>query len=59
METTAATTQPALTATAGSVKAFLLAHPVGVAIVGGALVGVGAYYLMKRFSNKEEKPAAA
>ena len=39
METTAATTQPALTATAGTVKAFLLAHPVGVAIVGGALVG--------------------
>lgn len=52
-------TNPIL-ATAGSVKVFLLAHPVGVALVGGALVGAGSYYLMKKFLNKkEEEPAAA
>jgi hypothetical protein len=48
-----------------SVKPFLLAHPIGVALVGGALVGVGSYYLMKKFVDKpgdEEatpEPAAA
>ena len=57
--TTAATTPSALATTAGSVKVFLLAHPVGVAVVGGALVGVGAYYLMKKFSPKTEEPATA
>ncbi|MEK8016309.1 MAG: hypothetical protein VSS75_005525 [Candidatus Parabeggiatoa sp.] len=57
--TTAAITQRAL-ATAGSLNAFLLAHPVGVAVVGGALVGAGTYYLMQKFlKKKEEEPAAA
>jgi hypothetical protein len=33
---------------------------VGVAIVGGAIVGAGTYYLMKKFLNKkEEEPATA
>jgi hypothetical protein len=47
---------------AGSVKPFLIAHPVGVAILGGVLVGAGTYYLMNKvFSKKEsqEEPAAA
>ena len=35
---------------AGSIKPFLVAHPIGVAVVGGALVGEGAYYLMKKYS---------
>ncbi|MEK8018736.1 MAG: hypothetical protein VSS75_017830 [Candidatus Parabeggiatoa sp.] len=56
--TMATTTQHALTTAAGSVKAFLLVHPVGVAVVGGALVGAGTYYLMKKFLKKEE-PATA
>ena len=55
----AATTQPVLATAAGSAKAFILAHPVGVAIVGGALVGVGTYYLMNRFLKKKEEPATA
>jgi len=56
----ATTTQQALTTATGSVKVFLLAHPVGVAIVGGAIVGAGTYYLMKKFLNKkEEEPATA
>ncbi len=58
--TMATTTQQALTTATGSVKVFLLAHPVGVAIVGGAIVGAGTYYLMKKFLNKkEEEPATA
>ncbi len=44
---------------AGSVKPFLVAHPIGVAVVGGALVAVGAYYLAKKFSKKEEEPSPA
>ncbi|RKZ50461.1 MAG: hypothetical protein DRR16_12580 [Candidatus Parabeggiatoa sp. nov. 3] len=43
----------------GSLKAFLLAHPVGVAIVGGTLVGVGTYYLMNKLLNKKEETATA
>jgi len=47
------TSNSALT-TLTSTKAFLLAHPVGVAIVGGALVGMGTYYLMSKFLKKKE-----
>jgi len=46
-------------AASGGVKAFLLAHPVGVAIVGGALIGVGAYYLVKRWSSPKVEAAKA
>jgi phosphotransferase system glucose/maltose/N-acetylglucosamine-specific IIC component len=43
----------------GTIKAFLVAHPIGVAVVGGALVGTGTYYLMNKFLKKKEEPAAA
>jgi F0F1-type ATP synthase assembly protein I len=43
----------------GATKAFLLAHPVGVALVGGVLVGAGTYWVMKKFMGKKEEPAAA
>jgi len=43
----------------GTLKAFMVAHPVGVAVVGGALVGAGTYYLMNKFLKKKEEPAAA
>jgi hypothetical protein len=42
----------------GTTKVFLLAHPVGVAVVGGVAVGVGAYYLVKKFSKKKEQAVA-
>jgi len=57
--TTAATTPSALATAGGAIKAFFLAHPVGVAVVGGALVGAGAYYLMNKFLKKKEEPATA
>jgi hypothetical protein len=46
-------------APAAGVKGFILAHPVGVAIIGGALVAVGTYYLMKKFLDKKEEPVPA
>ncbi|OQW93995.1 MAG: hypothetical protein BWK79_08195 [Beggiatoa sp. IS2] len=42
----------------GTAKVFLLVHPVGVAIVGGVITGVGAYYLVKKFSKKKEQSVA-
>jgi hypothetical protein len=56
--TTTAASQGLTTAT-GAVKGFLLLHPVGVAVVGGALIGTGTYYLMNKFLKKKEEPAAA
>ncbi|KHD09190.1 hypothetical protein PN36_00350 [Candidatus Thiomargarita nelsonii] len=44
---------------AGSFKAFLMVHPVGVAVAGGALVGMGTYYLMNKFFKKKKEPAVA
>lgn len=41
-------------------KAFVLAHPMGMAAVGGAVLGIGAYYAVgKIFKKKEAVPAAA
>lgn len=47
-----------------AVKAFVVANPVGLAAVGGVLVGAGAYYALTRNRNKPapaaaEAPAAA
>ena len=39
-----------------AVKAFVLANPVGMAALGGVLLGAGAYYALTR---KRNKPAAA
>ncbi|MCK5719829.1 MAG: hypothetical protein KAH84_07755 [Thiomargarita sp.] len=39
----------------GTIKPFVVAHPIGMAVVGGALIGVGAYYLMKKFADKKEE----
>ncbi len=49
------TTGKSALAALGSSNSFLLAHPVGVAIVGGALVGAGTYFLMKKFLKKKEE----
>lgn len=52
-----------LAALGTAVKAFVLANPVGIAAVGGALVGAGAYYAFTRLRSKPaaatEAPAAA
>lgn len=44
----------------GAAKAFVVAHPMGVAIVGGILVGAGTYYIVKKlFGGKQEATATA
>jgi len=54
----AATTSKSSLASMGTAtKAFVLAHPVGVAIVGGALIGVGAYYVVKKIRGKDKEQA--
>ncbi len=58
METVISTNNSTLS-TLGSAKVFLLAHPVGVAIVGGALIGTGTYLLMNKFLKKKEVPTPA
>ena len=61
IETAVANTAPSGTHSAlgiGSLKAFLVAHPVGVVVVGSALVSAGTYYMMKKFLNKKEEEAA-
>ncbi len=58
METEVAlTTVPA--ASTSTVGGFLLAHPVGVAVVGGVLVAATTYWLMNKFLKKKEEPTAA
>lgn len=37
-------------------KAFVLAHPMGMAAVGGALLGIGAYYALGKAFKKTEAP---
>jgi hypothetical protein len=44
---------PAKTAT----MAFVAAHPVGVAVGGGVVVAVGAYYLGKLIANRANRKA--
>ena len=49
-------------AVVGTLKSVLLAHPISIAVVGGALMGTGSYFLAKKFFNKDSEtatPAAA
>jgi Na+/H+ antiporter NhaD/arsenite permease-like protein len=59
IETVLNTTRSALATGASSVQGFVLAHPVGVAVVGVALIGAGSYYLVKKFNEKKEEPTTA
>jgi pantothenate kinase len=59
-------TQALSTATPGSLaalgtaaKAFVLAHPVGMSLVGGALLGAGAYWGIEKLLRKKEQAPAA
>ena len=40
---------------AGCLKPFILAHPIGVAVIGGSIVGTAAYYILKRANKHEDK----
>ncbi len=43
----------------GAAKAFIVAHPVGVAVVGGVLIGAATYYIMKKFFGGKKVEATA
>lgn len=45
-----------LSAVLATSKAFVVAHPMGMAVAGGALLGVGGYVSLGRyFSKRKEK----
>ena len=48
----------AATAAKTGAVAFLAAHPVGVAVVGVALIGGGAYYLGKKLAERSATKGA-
>jgi asparagine N-glycosylation enzyme membrane subunit Stt3 len=58
VETQVATTALPSTLSVGSAKTFLIAHPIVIAIIGGALVGVATYYLVKKIAQPAEGAAA-
>jgi len=48
-----------LSATTGAAKAFIVAHPIGIAVVGGVLIGATTYYVMKKLFGGKKAEAAA
>lgn len=57
---TAASQNGSFAAVTGATKAFALAHPIGMAVAGGAVLGLGTYYVLgKIFGKKKIAPAAA
>ena len=57
METTPATTSAV--SSLGTTQALIMAHPLGAAIVGGVVIGMGTYYLMKWLKKAEPQKATA
>lgn len=46
------TTGKAISSLGAKTSSFLVAHPVGVAIIGGVIIGMGTYFLMNKFFSK-------
>ncbi len=62
METEIATTagsNGSLAAVGSATKAFVLAHPIGMAVAGGALLGLGTYYVLGKMFGKKKVVAPA
>jgi len=55
----AAGSKGSLAAVTGATKAFVAAHPIGMAATGGALLGLGAYYILRKMFGKKPAVAAA
>ena len=36
-------------------KAFIVAHPIGMAVAGGALLGIGSYVTLGRYFSKRKQ----
>ncbi len=53
------TTGSQLASAGSATKAFLLAHPVSVAVVGGIILGAASYWFVSKYwKNKKEEAAA-
>jgi hypothetical protein len=62
METEIATTagsHGSLVAVGTATKAFVLAHPIGMAVAGGAVLGLGTYYVLRKMFGKNKAPQSA
>lgn len=44
-----------LSAVLATSKAFVVAHPIGMAVAGGALLGIGGYVSMGRYLSKRKQ----
>jgi hypothetical protein len=56
---TSASANGSLAAVGGAVKAFALAHPLTMATMGGAVLGIGTYYALGRLFRKKTVTSAA
>lgn len=57
--TTTAGSNGSLAAIGTATKAFVLAHPMGMAAAGGALLGVASYYALGKVFKKKEATVQA
>ncbi|SJM93228.1 hypothetical protein [Crenothrix polyspora] len=55
----AASSHGSFAALSGATKAFVLAHPIGMAAAGGALLGLGTYYILRKTFTKKPALVAA
>lgn len=46
--------QGSLAAVGTATKAFVMAHPIALSVVGGAALGVGAYYMLGKMMGKRK-----
>ena len=53
------TTKGSLSAVLATSKAFIVAHPMGMAVAGGALLGIGGYVSMGRYFSKRKQKREA
>lgn len=44
-----------LSAVLATSKAFVVAHPIGMAVAGGALLGIGSYVSLGRYFSKRKQ----
>lgn len=57
--TTTAGSNGSLASVGTAAKAFALSHPMGMAVAGGALLGVASYYALGKVFKKKEAAAPA
>lgn len=51
---TAVNSKGSFGAVISATKAFIVTHPIGIAITGGALLGIGTYYTANKYLSKRK-----